>query len=53
MKDIDYLMGKVKRLICFVFGHNLRPHNKLVLSLGFMCLDRRLNTTSVQGAVRR
>ena len=35
MKNIDYLVGNIKRLICFVFGHNLRPHNKLVLSLGF------------------
>lgn len=35
MKDIDHLIGKIKRLICFIFGHNLRPHNKRVLFLGF------------------
>lgn len=28
MKNIDYLVGKIKRMICFVFGHRLRPHYK-------------------------
>lgn len=28
MKNIDYLVGKIKRMICLVFGHNLRPHYK-------------------------
>lgn len=28
MKDIDYLIGKFKQLICFIFGHNLRPNYK-------------------------
>lgn len=28
MKNIDYLVGKIKRMICFVCGHNLRPHIK-------------------------
>lgn len=28
MKKIDYLVGKFKRMICFVFGHNLKRHYK-------------------------
>lgn len=28
MNGIDYLIGKIKRMICFVFGHNLKPHYK-------------------------
>lgn len=32
MKKFDYLVGKIKRMICFVFGHNLRPHYKRELT---------------------
>lgn len=35
MKNIDYSVGKIKRMICFVFGHRLRPHYKLVLCDGY------------------
>ena len=28
MKNIDYLVGKIKRMICFAFGHSLKPHYK-------------------------